>query len=365
MRPSLLVASLTFAAVASVPVVTHPAPQDPRVDSIMRRLIRPTDPGASVIVIHRGKILHEAGYGMADLGRGIPNTSETLYHMASSSKQFTALAIMMLKEKRQLRYGDPIARHLPQLKRFGDDVTIEDLLHHISALPDYYDDSTGYSKLMEISRTPVNGDILTLYQTWGDIGVCCHEFRYNNSGYDLLGSLVEYKAKQSLDAFLQQHVFVPLGMTSTFSMPNPRRFADRKRARGYDRNGNLWSINDYDPLDGLIGAGSVYSSVRDLFYYDQALYTDKLVSQATLAEAFKPAILSDGDTSFYGFGWRLGELKGHRFTGHGGSWEGYLSHILRFPEDQFSIFVLANRTDIDPEEIAVKVFEMFEPTLTP
>src|SRR5262249_54218408 len=123
-----------------------------------------------------------------------------------------------------------------------------------------------------------------------------------------------------------------------------------------------WVVNDSDPLDNLVGSGSVYSSVQDLYAYDQALYTNQLVMQSTLAAAFQPTKTIDGIVQ-YGFGWYLGTQSGHNYTSHGGYWEGYRSYILRFIDDHFSIFILANRTDLSPEDLAFQIFDIFEPSL--
>ena len=153
--------------------------RDPRVDAIMNAVIEPAEPGASVIVIHEGMILHEAGYGMADLGRNRINTPQTLYHMASAAKQMTALGIMMMKERGLLNYDDPIAVHLPELSRFGDpvavflpqvsrsgsNVTLRQLMHHTSGFPDYYL-SPGYNLLLARYPTPDNEEALALLRTW-------------------------------------------------------------------------------------------------------------------------------------------------------------------------------------------------------
>lgn len=280
--------------------------RDPRVDAVMNGVINATDPGASVIVILRGQVVHAAGYGLANLES----------------------RVMLLKEAGQVDYADPVATHLPELARFGKRVTLLQLLHHVSGIPD----PTGV---------------------------------YSNAGYDLLGTVVEHVSGQSFDAFMQQRVFEPLGMTGSFSMPNATRFADPHRARGYHRNlsDGSWVVDDSDPLDNLVGAGSVYSSVSDLFFYDQALYTDQLVTQATLAAAFQPTRLGRDRVVKYGFGWYLGTRSGKRYTNHGGLWEGYRSHILRFPDDQCSVFVLANRTDLSPESLAFQIFEIFVPEL--
>ena len=187
--------------------------------------------------------------------------------------------------------------------------------------------------------------------------------QYNNTGYDLLGTVIQRKSGQSFDAFMQENVFQPLGMTGSFSLPNPVRFADPNRARGYQKQGTGWIVDDSDPLDELVGAKSVYSSVRDLYAYDQALYTNQLVSQSTLEDAFKRPRLPSGQLLPYGFGWRLGMYAGHKYAGHGGDYEGYLCYIVRFAADRFSIYLLANRHDIDPQSLVFQIFDLFEPNL--
>jgi CubicO group peptidase (beta-lactamase class C family) len=337
------------------------SPTDPRVDTIMNSVIKPNEPGASVIVIQDGRIIHEAGYGLADLQLQKPNTPQTLYHMASTGKQFSSMGIMMMKEHGLLNYDDPIAVHLPQLSRFGTNVTLAELMHHTSGIPDYYNSNLLYNVLLSIDPTPDNDDALLLLQYWGLLKQG-GKWVYSNAGYDTLGTLIQHKSGQSFDSYMQQHIFQPLGMNGTFSLPNPIRFADPNRARGYDKNSEGWVVNDSDPLDELVGSGSIYSSVQDLYAYDQALYTNQLVMQSTLAAAFQPAKTNDGIAQ-YGFGWYLGKHRERSYTSHGGYWEGYRSYILRFINNHFSVFVLANRTDISPEDLAFRIFDVFEPSL--
>jgi CubicO group peptidase (beta-lactamase class C family) len=281
--------------------------------------------------------------------------------MASTGKQFASMAIMMMKERGQLNYDDPIAVHLPELSRFGTNVTLAELMHHTSGIPDYYNSSLGYNLLLRVDPTPDNDDALRLLQFWG-ISKPAGKWVYSNTGYDTLGTLIQHKNSQSFDAYMQEHIFQPLGMTGTFSLPNATRFADPNRARGYDKTAQGWVVNDYDPLDELVGSGSIYSSVHDLFAYDQALYTNQLVMQSTLAAAFQPIKTIDGSVQ-YGFGWYLGTRGEHSYTGHGGYWEGYRSYILRFINDRFSVFVLANRTDLSPQDLAFQIFDVFKSSL--
>ena len=327
----------------------------------MQAAIKSDQPGGSIVVIRDGKVIHIAGYGLANLQSKKPNLPNTRFHMASSGKQFTALSLMMLHQDGRLDYDDPIGKHLPEVARFGDSLTIRQLLHHTSGIPDYYDDSLGYQRLLASSPMPTNDDALALLHSWGEPKPAGREFVYSNTGYDLLGTLVEHVSGQTLDGFLQQHVFGPAGMSGCFSMPNATRFAEPERARGYDKTGHRFTANDRDPLDNLVGSGSVYCSVEDLARYDAALYTDQLVRQETLAEAFEPGRLVDGKSVDYGFAWGISDRNGYHFEGHSGSWEGYLSYILRCRDQHFSVFLLQNRTDLKPRELVMKVFDLYLP----
>ena len=338
-------------------------PRDPRVDAIMTGAIAADQPGASVVVIWNGQVVHGAAYGLADVATGRPNRTSSTFHMASMGKQFTALALLMLRDEGKLSLDDPIGKHFPELARFGPELTVRQLLHHTSGIPDYYDDSTGYRRLLEIAPEPDNIDIVKLLAAWGEAKPAGTAFSYSNAGYDLLGSLVEKLSGMSLDQFLRQRVFGPAGMSSSFSLPNAARFADSSRSRGYDLTAGRWVANDVDPLDRLVGSGSVYSSVEDLYRYDQALYGDRLVKQSELREMYQAIRLKDGTVVPYGFGWRRAEKGGISFVEHGGAWEGYLSHMIRVPDKHFSIFVLTNRTDISPDDLAGAIFDVFLPQL--
>jgi hypothetical protein len=151
------------------------------VDAIVQAAIKSNDPGGSIVVIRDGKVIHIAGYGLADLDSKKPNLPGTRYHMASSGKQFTALSLMMLHQDGRLDYDDPVGKHLPEVARFGDSLTIRQVLHHTSGIPDYYDDSTGYKLLLASSPMPTNDDALALLHRWGTPKPAGREFVYSNS----------------------------------------------------------------------------------------------------------------------------------------------------------------------------------------
>lgn len=320
-------------------------------------------PGAAIIVIQDGAVVYKQGYGLADRKHRTPNTPQTAFQLASAGKQFTALAIMMLQEEGALDYDDPIGRHLPELAGLGEEVTIRRLLHHTSGLPGHESSEEElYIELLEWAVEPTNDDLVALLSDWeaDDLAYTPGDYYdYSNPGYDLLGALIERVSGQRFGAFMEARIFGPLGMQSTFSLPNPERFALPNRARGYVAEGKQFTVYDIDPLDNLVGSGSIYSTVEDLYLYEQALYSERLISRKSMAEAFKPVSLNDGTEVPYGFGWELGEDEGISYMGHSGAWEGYLSYILTFPQPRLSVFVLSNRTDSDPETLAFEIAALY------
>jgi len=325
-----------------------------RVNALFTDFVALDSPGAAVIVIQDGKILYQAGYGLANVKKGRAITPQTIFHMASTSKQFTALAIMMLTEEGKLKYDDLLSKHLPELARLKG-VTLRQLLQHTSGLED--DDEA----LTEAYPAPTHADLLAWLADNGELSFTPgEEFEYSNRGYEILGLVVERLSGQSYGAFLQARVFDHLGMRSTF-VYDPARLDDPDRATGYEAESGQFTVSDSDPMDNLLGSGSTYSTVADFYLYDQALYTDELVKQSTLAEAFQPAPLNDGREEPYGFAWDLGEYHGATYVGHSGEWLGFVSYILRFPELKFSVALFSNRTDTDVDNLPFQIADIYWP----
>lgn len=352
-RPSPPVA----AALTPTPAPAWP-PEDAekakQVNALFADFIDQDTPGAAIIVIQDSKILYQAGYGLANLKQGMPITPQTIFHMASASKQFTALAIMMLAEEGKLKYDDLLSKHLPELVGL-EGVTLRHLLQHTSGLVD--DDEA----LTEAYPAPTHADLLAWLVDNGELSFTPgDEFEYSNRGYEILGLIVERFSGQSYADFLQRRIFDPLGMQNTF-VYNPDRLEDPNRAIGYEMENGRFVVYDSDPMDNLLGSGSVYSSVTDFYLYDQALYTDRLVKQSTLVEAFQPAHLNDGRDEPYGFAWDLGEYHAATYVGHSGEWLGFVSYILRFPEQKLSVALFSNRTDTDVDNLPFQIADIYWP----
>lgn len=316
--------------------------------------IAANEPGVAVAILDNGDLRYAQGCGLADLETRRPITPQTIFHIGSVGKTMTAHAIMMLYEAGQLDYDDPITRYVPELAGPGDAVTIRHLLQHTSGIPDDEDELLAAFP----DGMPTNADALALLAV--DLELLFapgDQFAYSNTGYELLGTVIERVSGQAFPDFMDKHLFTPLGMTSSFSLPNAERLGDPLRARGYEVEGPAFALYDTDPLDHLVGSGSIYSTVEDLARFDQALDAHTLLAPATLAEAFTPVQLNDGSRAPYGFGWEIDTDEGIASTGHSGSWQGFQSAYRRFPHEKRTIIILTNRTDIDPDTF---VFDLVE-----
>lgn len=365
--PAAATASAAPSTTVSVPPTSTPSGPTPdwsgksrQVDELFASYLTDRSPGAAVIVIQDGRILHQAGYGLADLAKGTPITPSQIFHLASVGKQFTALAVLILVEQGKLGLDDPVEKFLPELSHFGNQVTIRTLLHHTSGMPDAYSGDL-YKALIERSSRPTNADLLAVLSTAdGLLFGPGFQFEYSNTGYDVLGALIERVSGEPYPGFLDQNIFGPLGMKNTFSLPGPRQKDDPLVAHSYVKYQGVIQPYDTYPLDDIVGSGTVYSTVEDMFLYDQALYTDAIVRQSTLAQAFQPAVLYDGTKSQYGFAWELKTEGGERSFAHSGKWLGYQSYYERFPDRKLSIVVLMNwNYGPDVEEVESGVRDIY------
>lgn len=311
-------------------------------------------PGGVVMVIQNGEIVHQNGYGLADVENGTPINTDTVFHLGSVGKQFTAMGVMILAEQGKLNYDDPISMHLPELAWMSDEVTVRRLLYHTSGIIGYDDSDAIYDALVSSAEKPGNDELLSvlaeqveMLATPGD------EFNYSNTGYDLLGILIERLSGQSYPQFMQENVFAPLGMDATFAVPNDARLSAPDVAQSYSTEGAY----EPDVLDALNGSGSIYSTLGDLYLYDQALRNNELVSAETLTEAFTSGALNNGESIAYGFGWDVEES----YVGHSGAWLGFESYYLHFTGQDLSVVVLLNLdySEEGAEGIAFAVADLY------
>ena len=208
----------------------------PEVDALMEKYA--DGPGGAVMVIQNGEIVHQNGYGLADVDNGTPITTDTVFHLGSVGKQFTAMGVMILAEQGLLNYDDPIKMHLPELEWMGEDVTVRTLLHHTSAIMGYDDSDDIYNALVASADKPGNDDLLKVLSVQGSmLANPGDEYNYSNAGYDLLGILIERLSGQDYPTFMDENIFIPLGMSNTFAVPNDERLNGEYVAQSYSTEG--------------------------------------------------------------------------------------------------------------------------------
>jgi CubicO group peptidase (beta-lactamase class C family) len=331
-----------------------------RIDDLFSTFTTGDSPGAAVMVISDGEILHQAGYGRADLDRRTPITPQSAFRLASVSKQFTAMAIMILADRGQLEFDDRLVDQIPELERFGDDITLRHLLTHLGGLPDYYDALTAETG----DSMPTTEQAMEFLVDWGEkLFPAGERYEYSNPGYEMLALVVERISGQTFGEYLRDNIFGPLGMENTVVFER----ADveiHNRAFGYSRSGNSFVLNDDDVLNLIIGSGGIYSTVEDLFLWDQALYTEELVPRSILEEAWSPAALNSGDLYPYGFGWSLEPYRSlGRRVSHGGGWVGFSTYYDCYPERRFSVILLSNLDEFEGEAYAHRIEDivLFDP----
>ena len=328
-------------------------PMTMRIYALFAWFDKPDAPGASVMVIQKGRVLFEKGYGLADLEQKTPIRPHTNFRLASVTKQFTAMAVLLLVERKKLSLEDRLEEFFPEFSECGKQITIRQLLNHTSGLIDYED------VIPEGTSIPVlDRDVLRLLmqqkKTYFAPGT---SYRYSNSAYALLALIVEVRSGNTFAQFLKQNIFEPLGMRDTLAY-EPGSSVVPHRAYGHTWTGTEFKRTDQSLTSSVLGDGGVYSSVADLFKWDQALYTDKLASQATLELAFTSGPATELPETHYGFGWYIGRYRGLKEIWHSGTTRGFSTRIVRFPDKQFSVIILSNRNEANLSELLHQVADV-------
>ena len=320
------------------------------VDDLFAAYTGPAVPGASVIVIQDGKVTVRRAYGMADLERRVPAAPETDYRLASVSKQFTAMAVMLLAKDGKLRYDQPVRDFLPELPPRTAAVTVRHLLNHTSGLYDY-EDLIPESRTTQLNDTDVLALLASKDSVYFPAGT---QYRYSNSGYVLLGIIVARVSGQSLPDFLRTRIFDPLGMRATVMHVEGSDTVPR-RAYGYSPRGGAFVQTDQSVTSATLGDGGIYANVDDMVRWDAALAGATLVDSATLELATTPPLLPAGAKTEYGFGWFVDSYRGEKRWRHTGETSGFRNAILRFPRRRLTIVVLTNRSSGEPLAIAERI----------
>lgn len=319
-----------------------------QVDAYMRAAVANDHFTGAVLLAHDGAPLFDAAYGMASYELGVPNTPRTVFHIASLTKQFTAMAIMQLRDRGRLNVDDPICTYLANCPPAWKPITIRHLLTHtsgirnVSSLTEWDDDLSlkHYTRagFVDLFRA------LPLRFPPGD------KYEYSNSGYFLLGLIVERISGSGFGDYLEANIFKPLGMSHSGYDDN--RAIVPGAASGYYSRGSSFITATYVDPSTRLGDTGIVSTTGDLLRWDQALYTEKLVSRHTLDEIFTP--YKNG----YAYGWEVGMRFGRRTAGHSGSDGGFSSYILRFPDDRVTVIILGNGDRMSAARTAIDLSAM-------
>lgn len=313
-----------------------------KLDTFFRKLQQTTGFNGAVLISQYGKIIYKKSFGYANYFTKSLINSHTHFQLASISKQFTAVAIMQLKEKNLLSYDDPIYKHIQGFP-YDSSLTIRSLLTHRSGLSDYaYNMDKMYDKKVPLTNQKVVEMMIKLkphidYRPNA-------RFNYNNTNYMLLAYIVEKLSGENFRAYAKKNIFEAAGMTETFIYDPSHPEMLEKAATGYIPRRGGPAVSDFNHLDGVNGDKGIYSTVEDLHRWDNALNEEKLVKSSTLEEAFTPQhTIPNTLTKNYGFGWRLTQLdNGEWLTYHTGWWHGFKNYYLHNAKDNSSIIILGN-----------------------
>ncbi len=313
------------------------------INEILTQTYKSNEPGASVVVVKDGKVIFRKGYGMANLELGVPVEPDMIFRLGSVTKQFTAVAILMLAEQGKLSLDEDITKFLPDYPAKTQRVTVEQLLNHTSGIKSYT--SLPEWLLMWRKDTELN-ELIGLFKDKPTDFAPGERWSYNNSGYVLLGAIIEKASGQSYQDFIEKNIFQRLGMAHSF-YDNTARVIPR-RVTGYSKGKDGYINAPYLSMTQPHAAGALAPSVDDLALWDAALYTDKLVKQETLKRAWTPAKLTNGKLTHYGFGWAMNSYEGHTVIEHGGGINGFSTYALRMPDDRVFVAALTNKDSGGP-----------------
>lgn len=336
-------------------------------DELLAGLGTAREPGAAVMVLKDGQTVYIGARGVADMQAMRPIDGRTNFRLASVTKQFTAAAVMLLVRDGKLGYEASLTDLFPGFPDYGRAITVRHLLQHTSGLPDYEDLMPAPDASVPAGQAQIDdAGVLDLLKKqpagWFAPGAL---WRYSNSGYVVLGLIVEKVSGRAFPTFLRDRIFEPLRMTGTTAFVRGRNTVS-DRAFGYSKEGGRWRFTDQSPTSATLGDGGVYSSLYNLSLWDEALRRHTLLGEAEMAAALAPVrvpgkgpVGPDGKPADYGFGWFLNPWEGRPRMWHYGETSGFRTSIQRFTADGLTVIVLCNRADVDASALALKIAGFF------
>jgi D-alanyl-D-alanine carboxypeptidase len=348
--PALLLAS--FLLLASLPLSAAPIADPTKIDAVAASFYKKGVPGAAILVAEGDKVVLEKGYGLASLELGVPIAPDMVFRIGSVTKQFTAVAILMLVEQGKLRLDQKISEILPDYpKAQGEQVSVEQLLNHTGGIPNYTDDAE-FWKISKEKLEPVR--MLALFADKPLAFKPGEQWAYSNSGYFVLGLILEKVSGESYRSFIEKHLLAPAGMKATL-YDDPEKLVPR-RASGYQpMPDGSFAPAPYIDMSGPYSAGALISTLGDLHRWNLALLEGKLIRHESLEKAWSPLPLAGGKKNAYGFGWNVGKFEGQRMVSHGGGIPGFMCMMYFLPEKKMTVAVLSNGAALSAEDVAQRV----------
>ncbi len=327
-----------------------------KLDELFLPWDRPTTPGAAVVVVKDGAVVYRGGFGSANLEHGIPITPSTVFDIASVSKQFAGLAIAVLVEEGPVSLDADIREYLPEMPDFGSTVTVRHLVHHTSGLRDWtaalpiagwrFEDVISFEDILDMARHQRDLNF--------EPGA---EYSYSNTGYNLLAEIVTRVTGVPFAEWMQENVFEPLGMTRTHFHADHDRLV-RDRADSYVVDDESGFRNVANNLTAL-GSSSLYTTAEDLAKWALNFETGQVGGKAALELMHQQGVLNSGQQIDYAFGQNVDSYRGARTVSHGGSWAGFRTHLIRFPEQRLAIVVLSNLGGFDAGGMARRIADIY------
>ncbi|NCU03730.1 MAG: serine hydrolase [Chitinophagaceae bacterium] len=318
-------------------------------DSIFLKEFKASEPGATAIVVRKGEVIYKKAVGMADMELNVPLQTDMIFRIGSISKQFTAVAILQLAEQGKLSLQDDIKKYIPDLP-YKETITIEQLLNHTSGIKSYTN-KPEFEGWMRKDMKPM--EIIKLTEKDTLEFKPGSDWNYNNTGYIMLGYVIEKISGKTYEEYVQQYLFAPAGMTS--SLYGSEAKIIRKRAKGYKKQKDVFLNADYLSMTLPYAAGSLLSTVDDLWKWNKALYSYKLVKKEWIDKATTAHILPGGKNTRYGYGLSIVNVQGSKAIEHGGGINGFLTDAIYLPAEDVFAAVFSNCDCKSPDNTTYKL----------
>ena len=353
LRSSLFIYGVIFISFASCKSSGMSMKQK-SIDDIMSAYQSSDKPGASVLVFKDDKIVFKKGYGVSNVSTQEKITQNTNFRLASVTKQFTAMSILLLVQKGRLKLEDPLKKYFPSFPVYGKDIKINHLLTHTSGLMDY-EDLIPPKQVMQLHDTNC---LQLMYKANGLYFTPGAQYKYSNTGYAILALVVEKISGQDFGVFLKENIFKPLKMKYSVAFEEGKSTIPN-RAFGYSMDNGSWVETDQSLTSAVLGDGGIYTNTIEMTQWIKALWDYKLLGSEMQIQSWTRKKLNNGAPIEYGYGWHVEDYKNITHPHHGGSSIGFRNQLLLFPEQKLMVILLTNRNEGDPINEAHKIADLY------